>query len=366
MRRAFAGEMIAKRVKGGRVALRVALREPEAALLAGLHLGELVFAVQFRLPLLRMHDLQKVALARPRRHTAHGLRRAADLTAEEIADHKDDAEALPAGPELLKAAPQVRHRIKLQPQHRLDDLFDVSLAAQRRQLLTHAAVHRVNTHALLRAEREVGQRHGEAQRLPPLLGKRLRHRRAGIDEQVQVQLLRFLVKTHKELVEPRVEPPVDRAVILPRRVVPVVFEFARETRRRRRLGTAPHQLTPFPQPQRQHAQPIEEGGVKKVFRRVRGHLWPCSMLNVRCSMWNVKRSLCPRPSKTSSTPPSRAAASSPAVGCARSVTRKPAPSSKSPTAPASRACKSSSMPRCRPPICSRASSPALPSKSWAI
>ena len=221
----LAGEVFDKGIEALDVALDIALGEPEAAGFAGFDLGEFDFAFEVGLPILGVEDVKEVGLPRPCCGAGDGGLGAGGIPTKKIGDDEDDAVALPRGMEVAKAAVEIRDAIKFDATDGLQDLFNIALPAQGGELLADGIAEGVEADALLIAEAEVGERNGEAECLTALLWEGGCHAGAGIDEDLEVQLLGLFVEADEELIQPGIEPPIDGAVVFSGGVVTVVFEL---------------------------------------------------------------------------------------------------------------------------------------------
>lgn len=92
------------------------------------------------------------------------------------------------------------------------------------------------------------------------------HRRAGIDQKVDVQVLLLFVELDEKTVEARIDIPVDRAEIIAEGVIPVVGEFeARAGVAGAALGTM-FAAKDFPREHMELIELREKCGIKKKRR----------------------------------------------------------------------------------------------------
>lgn len=117
---------------------------------------------------------------------------------------------------------------------------------------------------------EVRQGDSQFQGGGAFVGERFLHRRRGVDQDVQVKFLDLLVEPDEKPIQPRVETPVDRPVVIVGRVVPEILEFAGESGRRRRLDAFSSKFATLPQAQKKRSQTVEKLGVEQLVTLAKG------------------------------------------------------------------------------------------------
>lgn len=134
---------------------------------------------------------------------------------------------------------------------------DLALAARHRELAQQGVGEGMHRHAVQVAHRDVRQRGRHMKDVMPLPLRRA-HRLRGVKEQVDVEVLLLLEQLEQQIVHPRVDVPVQVAVVVARRVLAVVGELDA----RAEGGASSLRLDPpakhAPRHQRQILQLLEE------------------------------------------------------------------------------------------------------------
>ena len=142
---------------------------------------------------------------------------------EEIGD--DDREPALARPrrELREGAAEIRVAGRLHLLEQVEDAKDPALAAARHRFVVQAGAERQNRHAIQVREADVAEPGDDASRLVEF--RRLDHRPAGVEKQVDRQVLLFVEQPEQQPVQALVGLPVDVAEVVAGRILAVIGEL---------------------------------------------------------------------------------------------------------------------------------------------
>ena len=194
---------------------------------------------------------------------------------EAIADDEDQA----APPHPLRESAEAREqRSRVIDRgcmaQKLEDFVELALAAREPEIAPERLAKPREVHAVEIREGDVAERGGDAAgvvefgRRSKVEGRRRGplHRRAGVDEEMHVEILLLLEKLHEKPIEARIDIPVDRAQIVAERVVAVVGEFeARSALARAALGMV-FAAKNLPREQMELLELGEESGIEEKRR----------------------------------------------------------------------------------------------------
>jgi len=146
------------------------------------------------------------------------------LGIEEIRNDHCQTSATAAPSEVLERLRHVGCAADLKLFEHFEHTEDASLALSGRPFLAHRRVKRHDRHAIKMRQPDVAQRGRETQRLFELLRPLPRrcHGVAGVDEQVDRQVLFFVKQAQQQAAKPAVRLPVDMPEVVASRVLPIV------------------------------------------------------------------------------------------------------------------------------------------------
>ena len=247
------------------VALTVARSEPESTLLTRLDVEQLYLTIKIRILFPWMVNVQEMHFPRPQTGMLDGTDCLINLTSVKVGNHEDNPVAPAAGPEILKGLIQVCLSFKIHPTDKIEDPLEPTLPFQWCQRVGDGFTNRIEADPVMPHQTHITESDSKLLSRQPLFRKGLVHRRTGIDDNVDMKLLDLLIQPNEEPIEAGIELPVDRPVIIPRRVVTESFEFTGESRRRRRLNPLPPKLLALLQAKEHRPQSIQELWIKQLF-----------------------------------------------------------------------------------------------------